>query len=480
MIVAPARIGEVDSRTIAAGTPGLTLMKRAAHACVRVIEGRWSRRPVVVLAGPGNNGGDGWAIADELKRDGWPVTLYSDWPVEKLSGDAKLAASQSRLTPLPLAQADFSEAPLVVDALFGAGLGRDIEGHARQVVERLAASGAPVLAVDLPSGLDGLTGVVRGTAARAEASVTFGCAKPGHLIGDGKALCGDLHVMPIGLDLRAEDVCALWNGPGLWQAALPYPPLADHKYARGGLLVIGGPRHAGGAARLAARAGAVTGAGATTIAVSPSAADIYAAHLDAIMLKSCRGTEEFAALASSPKIAAVAVGPGLGIGEDENALLEAVLASGKPAVIDADALTLLSRRENPFAGLPAKSVLTPHEGEFARLFPDIGGSALVRAQAAAERAGVTVLLKGAVTVIATPGELPVLSSHASPWLATAGSGDVLTGIIAGLLAQEVSPRLSAAAGAWIHGDAAKGLGAGLTADNLSVEISTVLARLSQA
>ncbi len=473
-LIFPAHMAEIDARTIAGGTPGIVLMERAGQAVVTVLRGVWTRRSVLILAGPGNNGGDGWVIARLLKEAGWPVTIVSDWPASALKGDAKLACEASGMTPVPLERADFSGSPLIVDALFGAGLVRPIEGKFADVLRRAAESAGPVLAVDLPSGLCGTRGEVLGDSLKADVTVTFGAAKPGHLLAEGRHFSGELHVVDIGLGLREGEADALWNHPLLWRDHLPLPPSAAHKYTRGGLLVVGGPRHQGGAARLTAKAAAVTGAGAVTLAVSPQAADIYAASIDAIMLRTVRDESELADLAASDKIAAIAIGPGLGTDEKAAAWLEAVLSAGKPLLLDADAFTLLSKRGERLAGCPEGSVLTPHEGEFKRLFPDVSGSPLERAEEAACKSGQTVLLKGAATVISAPGKTPVINTHSSPYLATAGSGDVLSGIIAGWLAQGVDSHMAAGAGAWIHGESALQYGPGLTADSLWQKIPNAL------
>jgi NAD(P)H-hydrate epimerase len=464
-IVTPHRMAAVDARTIERGVPAARLMERAGTAIARVLRGRWSARPVAVLAGPGQNGGDGWVVARLLREAGWPISVYSDWPAASLNGAAKAMAERWDRAPQPLDAFKPTGGELVVDALFGAGLSRPLEGSVAAVLERTARSDAPVIAADLPSGLDGGTGETRGPVAPADATVTFGCPKPGHFLGDGPALCGRLHVVPIGLQVEPGDAAALWNAPGLWREALPFPPTAKHKYDRGAVLVFGGPRHAGGASRLTAMAAARAGAGATTIAAQGSALDIYAAQLDAVMLRRCDTAAEAGKLAESDKIAAIAIGPGLGTDEAAAGLVRAVLAAGKPAVIDADALTLIGRH-GLLGELPKACVLTPHEGEFRTLFPEVEGSALDRATGAVDRCGRTVLLKGATTVIASPDELPVLNTHSSPWLATAGSGDVLTGLIAALLAQGVDAHLAAAAGAWIHGEAGRLGAVGLTADDL--------------
>ena len=480
-LILPDQMAKVDARTIAAGTPGITLMERAGAAVTRVIRGRWHRRPVRVLCGPGQNGGDGWVIARLLREAGWPVEVYSDWPADKLSGDAQIAAQRCAWPPRPLGEAadPFISPPLVVDALFGAGLSRPLKASLADLLEAIARPGVPVVAVDLPSGLDGATGEARGAALNADATVTFERLKPGHVLSAGPALCGALFVAPIGLEVADADAVARHNHPSLWWAEVPLPPTAAHKYARGGVLVLSGPRHQGGAARLTAYAAARAGAGAVTLAATGAALDIHAAHLDAPMVARADDPAALAALANSKRTAAVVVGPGLEGGEAAQEAVLALLSVGKPAVVDASALTMFETEPDRLVdALPPKAVLTPHEGEFRRLFPDVEGDPLTRAVAAATRCGRTVLLKGASTVIATPGEVPVINTHASPYLATAGSGDTLAGIIAGLMAQEVGAHIAAAAGAWIHGDAAQRLGPGLTADDLAGAVPEVLAGLA--
>ena len=466
VLLGPEAMARADRRTIEAGTPGIDLMERAGRAVVRALRGRWSPRPVLVLCGPGQNGGDGWVIARLLEAAGWPVTLASDWPARKVSGDASIAAERAGINPRPLSEVVPSAVPpLVVDALFGAGLSRPVEGSAAAALKACAAAGAEMVAVDLPSGLDGQTGAVKGMMVPAELTVTFHRLKPGHLIGEGPAACGALHCAEIGILPDHLDIDGVRNHPSLWRENLPYPPQAAHKYARGGVAIVGGPRHQSGAARLSAQATARAGAGAVTVFARPSAIDVYAAHLTAIMTQTDSALSD--ALATS-KIGAVVIGPGLDQDDAARAQLNTVIEGGKPTVFDADALTL--NEDDPaafFARLPENAVLTPHEGEFARLFPGLSGDPVSRAVAAAERCGRVVLLKGATSVIAGPGQVPVLNAHATSWLATAGAGDTLAGIIAALMAQGLSPMAAAAAGAWLHGEAARQVGPGLTADDLS-------------
>ena len=467
-VLSPASMAEADARAIRAGTDPLALMDRAAGAVVRVLRGRYARRPVSVLCGPGQNGGDGWAVAWMLDRAGWDVTLHAMAPPDRLEGAARRAAERWRGAWAPLGELDTSPHRLVVDALFGAGLSRDLSGEALAAVRRLAGAKAPVLAIDLPSGVDGLTGQARGAAPRADATVTFHRRKPGHLLQPGKALCGALHVAGIGLDDEgAPD--ALRAGPDLF--ALPRPKAATHKYARGSVVVATGGRLSAGAARLAANAAARTGAGAVTLASPEDALAVNASASTAVMVRRADGADALAGLVAGRASAGV-LGPGMGRTGGTRAGVLAVLANGAPCVLDADALTAFEDEPDAlFGALHGACVLTPHEGEFARLFGEEArageGGKLARAGAAADRAGCTLLLKGPDTVVATPGRVPVICDHGPPWLATAGSGDTLAGVIGALLAQGMGAHEAAAMGAWLHAEAGRLGGPGLMADDLA-------------
>ena len=484
-VLTPAGLAAADARAVEAGTAPLELMDRASAACVRAIRGRWPRRPVTVLCGPGQNGGDGWAIAWMLQRAGWPVTVHAAVAPMRMSGAARQAAERSSIAPEALGRFEPAAGDLVVDALFGAGLSRDLQGAALEAVGRLAASGADVLAVDLPSGVDGATGRVRGAAARADTTVTFHARKPGHLLWPGAPLCGRVVVADIGLGEAATSVNgagdlpdALHNHPSLWAL----PPLAGdtHKYARGSVVVMSGPAISAGAARLAAFAAARGGAGAVTLVSPLGALEANAAHLDAIMLRGIDRDGDLAEIAGE-RDSAVVIGPGAGRSVQTRTRTEQVLAAGGPVVLDADALTLFEEEPDALFGqLHERVVLTPHEGEFARLFGDSGNDKLTRTREAAGRAGATVLLKGPDTVIASPGSVPVISTHAAPWLATAGSGDCLAGLIGALLARGLGARDAACAGAWLHGEAGRRAGPGASADDLPTLIGAALADVDRS
>jgi hydroxyethylthiazole kinase-like uncharacterized protein yjeF len=473
-----------DRLTIEAGTPGIALMEAAGRAVADAARREFpDARRILVAAGPGNNGGDGYVAARLLAEAGFDVTLAGMLPAAMMKGDAALAGASYGGPYLDLAGQDPAGFDLVIDALYGAGLRGGIDGEAGEFIERLGAAGVPVLAVDLPSGVVGSTGEVKGPAVRSEATVTFFRAKPAHYLYPGRALRGRLTVADIGIPARVLETIRpeTWlNGPALWGDAFPRPDPTGHKYGRGHAVVLSGPLHRTGAARLAARAALRIGSGLVTVASPKSALLVNAAHLTAIMLAPVDTAAELAELLSDRRFTAVAIGPAAGVGGATAAKVRAALASAAHVVIDADGMT--SFAESPtdlfdvIAAREADTVLTPHDGEFARLFPDLGaGSRLDRARAAAARAGAVVVLKGPDTVIAAPDRRAAINANAEPWLATAGSGDVLAGLVAGLLAQGMPAFEAAAAAVWLHGEA--GRGPGLIAEDIAEALPAVLARL---
>jgi hydroxyethylthiazole kinase-like uncharacterized protein yjeF len=482
-LLTAAEMAEADRRTIAAGTPGMTLMEAAGAAVADVAAALVPDGPVLVVAGPGNNGGDGFVAARRLAAAGRAVTvaLYGD--PARLRSDGAIARERWSGPTLPAA-GPLPEAALVIDALFGAGLDRDVTGSAAGLVAAMNA-GPPVLAVDLPTGLDADTGRPLGVAVRAAATVSFFRKKPGHLLYPGRGLCGPLTLAQIGIPeavLDAIGPAAFENTPALWGALWRPPSPEDHKYRRGHALVVSGPLARTGAARLAAGAALRAGAGLVTLASPGAALAVNAAHLTAVMLTRVDDAAGLAAALAEPRLTAVALGPGLGTGPREQALVAAALAAPPAALLDADALTVW--QDDPpalFAAIAARAaavVLTPHDGEFARLFPDLADLAKpARTRAAAARSGAIVLLKGADTTIAAPDGRLAINANAPPWLATAGSGDVLAGLAAGLLAQGLPAFEAACAAAWLHGAAGAEAGPGLTAEDLAPALRPVLRRL---
>ena len=478
-LISVAEMYAADAAAARSGTPGLTLMENAGRAVADAIVRRWAPRPVAVLCGPGNNGGDGFVAARLLAGAGWSLRLGLMGDPGSLKGDAAAAAARWEHPVEPLSLAMLDGEPLVVDALFGAGLARPLDGVTLALAEACTDRGLPCVAVDIPSGIHGDSGAVLGGAFRADLTVTFARRKPGHLLLPGRARAGDVVVADIGippaviaeLGLRAHE-----NGPALWLARLPRPGAADHKYSRGHALVVGGDGAHSGAARLAARAALRVGAGLVTVHAPEAAIPVYAAQLSAVMVAS---TADLGEALADERRNALLIGPGCGASPATRAQTLQALGAGKRCVLDADALTAF--RDDPaalFAALGPDCVLTPHEGEYRRLFAH-DGDRLARARAAAEESGAVVVLKGADSVIAAPDGRAAINANAPPTLATAGSGDVLAGLVLGLLAQGMPAFEAAAAAVWLHGAAAAAFGPGLIAEDLSEMLPRVLRGLAE-
>jgi hydroxyethylthiazole kinase-like uncharacterized protein yjeF len=502
-ILTTAQMAQADRLAIAGGVPGMSLMEKAADAVVRVanqILQKSSGRRVLVLCGPGNNGGDGYVAARLLRSPRIKVRVAALTPREQLRGDALAAATAWDGAVEPAEAASFQGVDLVVDALFGAGLSRDIQGGPAELITRLnrwrRESGQKIVSVDTPSGIDGSTGAVRGVAVEADATVTFFRLKSGHLLLPGRSHCGYLTCAHIGIRSRVLDEIAphtFVNAPGYWLNELPFPKVEGHKYARGHAVVVSGGASFTGAARLAANAALRAGAGLVTLASPRDAMTVNASALTSVMIREADEAADLNALLADARINAVALGPGLGVGEATRDQANAALTAGRgrrATVLDADALT--SFHEEPqslwraIKTAPGPVVLTPHAGEFARLFSgkedppgDAPLSKLDRARAAARESGAILLYKGPDTVVAAPDGRATILPWAPPWLATAGSGDTLTGIIAGLLAQGMEPLAAASCGAWMHARAAAIFGPGLIADDIAATLPAVWRELSE-
>ena len=478
-ILSVAQMATADKAACDAGVPTFDLMIRAGVAVADLVAARWSPRPTVILCGPGNNGGDGFIIAQTLADAGWPVRVACTLEIARLKGAAAQAAQNWTGETGRLTEASAKGAELVVDALFGAGLARPVTNLVKSVLAACESAKTPILAVDLPSGLNGDTGKPMGYAPHATLTVSFHRKKPAHVLEPGRSLCGELVIADIGLAAPDAKVRLWENLPGLWLDRYPWPSTNTHKTERGRLVVISGHAWNTGAARLASRAGLRIGAGLVTILSPIDALASNAAHLEAVMLVPFDSDAELAQAADKADVAVI--GPAAGVSAQTRANLKALARTGAALVVDADVLT--SFREAPgdlFSVLDRDDVLTPHPGEFERIFPGLLTSSpdrITAARKAAERAGAVVLLKGADTVIAAPDGRAVVNTNAAPWLATAGSGDVLAGLVAGLIAQGMDSFDAACAGVWIHAEAGATFGPGLISEDLPGRVPELLGRL---
>ncbi len=455
-LLTPAEMARADAAALAAGMPTATLMEAAGRAVARAIRAQFRPCRTLVLAGPGNNGGDGYVAARYLEQAGWPVAAAA---LETPSPGTAAAAAAARWhgPMVAFGAAEAARAGLVVDALFGAGLTRPL---AQEVTQLLRAVQAPLVAVDVPSGLDGATGQVLGYAPQAALTISFFRLKPGHVLLPGRALCGDTLLADIGLPeaVLAGIAPRCWrNHPSLWP--LPGLEVSAHKYTRGHLTILAGAAMPG-AARLAASAARRLGAGLVTL---------HAENLElAAMLRADAPGQlvsdaTLEALLADTRRQVWLAGPGLLPNEATRAAIRSVIASGRMLVADAGALTAAAQAPDLLCGA---AVITPHAGEFTRLFGAPGADRLSATRAAAARLGAVVVLKGPDSIIAAPDGRVIINDNAPPSLATAGTGDVLAGAIAALLTQGMPPFEAAAAAVWLHGAAAHAGPAGLIAEDL--------------
>lgn len=503
-----AQMKAIEAAAIASGAvTGLELMERAGAGVVAAVLEEWpemalSPQRAVVLCGPGNNGGDGFVVARLLAGRGWAVTVCALGPSETPDAMAMRSAwGGPVIGPGDLDWPDFRASAVVVDAMFGIGLTRDIAPGVWGLLEMARGAGCKLVAVDILSGLCADSGRVRSAGGYldwpADLTVTFERAKVGHHLDRAAELSGRLVVVPLGLKPEIETLARDDDGGVVDLVTVSAARLSKaggHKFSHGHALIVSGDHGQAGAARLCAGAALRLGAGLVTVASPPGAMAENAARLDAVMLRLVADGAAYRAILTDGRINALCLGPGMGMGQA--ALVHEALqgdGTSRPVVLDADALTVLARDPVAFAALHDGCVLTPHGGEFARLFPDLadrlaapaaqgpGWSKVDATRAAARRAGCVVLFKGPDTVIAHPDGRCAISSaaydRAAPWLATAGSGDVLAGLITGLLARGFAPFDAACTGAWLHVECAREFGPGLIAEDLADQLPAVFRRL---
>lgn len=477
ILLTPTKMSRVDAAAIASGISGQALMLRAGEAVAACVLRHYpAALRFAVLCGPGNNGGDGYVAADALVRCGANVRVFALGDQERLRGDARIARAgwSGRVEALEAYMPQAGD--VVIDAVFGAGLARDVPDLVQQAIADVTAAAIPVIAVDLPSGIDGASGKLRGAAFRAERCVTFVTRKPGHVLLPGRDHCGTVEVFDIGIPHRivAAEAAGLWvNGPALFQSFRRPRSAEDHKYRRGHLTVFSGPAISTGAARLSAGAALKAGAGLVTLASPSDSLAVNAAHLTAVMQTAMDTLADVESWLIDQRRNTFALGPGFGDRDKARSYAVAIARSGRNLVLDADGISAFSgdasALREAFEGSAGQLVITPHEGEFTRLFPDIArgdGGKVEKALAAARAISGIVVYKGADTVIACPDGRTAIEEQAPATLATAGSGDVLAGIIAANLANGMPAFEAACAGVHQHGQAARRAGEGLTAEDL--------------
>lgn len=505
-ILTNEQMGAADRLAVELGVPSLTLMENAGRS-VADEAGKMTDAGarIAVLCGPGNNGGDGFVVARLLHARGWEVEVFLYGDSKKLPPDARVNYERWRelgeASRWDSNRIDEARADLFVDAVFGTGLARALPAEVSNPLSNLKRYRPPlhrVAAVDAPSGLclDSGKALVsedsedHGTFA--DLTISFHRMKLGQLLADGLIRCGNVVVADIGLSNDwTEDIVVHTSLKTLTHDEVPQLEkwVGQHKYSHGHALILSGGPGRTGAARLAARGALRIGAGLVTLGVPGSAQMQVASQITAIMLRRVDDAKALAEVLEDYRLTALCLGPGMGLGEASRSLVEAGLTSGRACVLDADALTVIAGDTDLFALLHRNCVLTPHGGEFARLFPDLAQrlgdeptsgpaySKVDATRAAAKRAGCVVLFKGPDTVIAAPdgrcGINAAVYDRAAPWLATAGSGDVLAGFVTGLLARRFAPMEAAETAAWLHVEAARKFGPGLIAEDLPETLPAV-------
>ncbi len=487
-LLTPEQMDVADKLSVKANVSSLMLMENAGRAVAEIVadsvkDASQLLGPIVIIAGPGNNGGDGFVAARYLETWGYPVQLYNISDSTELSGDAKVMADRWQGEMLPATPECIKGASVIIDAMFGTGIARPLGGLAAQMVDASnRATSALKVAIDLPSGLCGATGQIDGACFQADLTVTFFALKPGHLLIPGRYYCGGLdhiHLVDIGI---AEDVLSdimpktAINTPELWQGYYSQPSPVGHKYDRGHVLVLGGKEPTLGASRLTALSALRSGAGLVTLAAHSDSYNIQATALTDVMVKRFDSGFGFLGIVEDPRMKVIAIGPGAGIGEKTAETVLGVLSKGRVCVVDADAISSFGGRVDLLKGHKGTLIMTPHEGEFARILPDLAKdmSRIEGAKAAAELLNAVVVLKGPDTIIASPHGHAVINVNAPAWLSVAGTGDVLSGIIASMVAQGMPPFEAACAGVWFHSSAATDAGKGLIASDLIESLRTVM------
>lgn len=480
-ILTAEQMKKADLEAIAGGIPAIQLIDTAARGLADIIGKNYEPRPVLFLNGPGNNGADGWIAAQYLKDAGWDVRVACTVKKSELKHDAKQAAEKWDGEAEALnSNLSLKGNPLIVDCIYGTGYSGTLPPEIVTLFDKIRQRKLGVVAADVPSGMNATTGASSPGTLKADLTVAFCRKKIAHVTMPGKELCGKVRVAPVQIPdttIAAQGSTVFENNPGLWLKDFPIPGPATHKYDRGHAVIYGGDKT--GAAKLAAAGAQRAGAGLVSIATRAETKATFDNFRASIMTQQWDTSEDFKSILRDERKNVVLLGPGAGDPARLRESVETTLAFNKAAVLDADVFTVFKdNARDLFTQLsPDKHVLTPHEGEFARIFGEMEGSKLERAWKAAKIANAVVVLKGSDTIIAAPDGTAVINTNAPSTLATAGSGDVLAGLITGLMAQGMTPFMAASAGVWLQAETARNFGLGLTAEDIIHHIPQTLNRV---
>ncbi|MEB3703066.1 Bifunctional NAD(P)H-hydrate repair enzyme Nnr [Candidatus Bealeia paramacronuclearis] len=451
-----------ETHAVSHGLTLSTLMENAGRAASLEIMKRWDTKRTVILAGPGKNGGDGFVVARHLREAGWPVRVFG-------TPESSLAQEMAHQVDgiLPLDKVDFEDQDLIIDALFGTGLKRSLENPWHILIAKANASGLPIVSLDLPSGVNSDTGEIMGKAIQATLTITFDAPKPGAFLFPGKEFFGILITKDIGIpNSNSEDLQIFLNTPELWKSFLKVPTWRDHKLSRGNVLVIGSS-HMVGAPKMAALSARRVGAGYVTLMVPKTIEAFLQGSVWGEIIKSYKTSEDIEMALQSGRFQSVVIGPGMPPSLETQEIVKTILKWHKPTVLDGGALSSFeNQKEDLFESLHENVVITPHEGEFLRLFPHLQGKLRIEmAKTASSQISATLILKGADTLIAKNGKIAI-QPFASPWLATAGTGDILAGILGAFLSKKLLPFEASLAAVWVHASASQIVGPYLIAEDL--------------
>ena len=459
-------------------------MKNAGKLVFRFIKKKFSsKQPIIVLCGPGNNGGDGFIVAKLLKNHGYPINVYIYTDEHNYKGDALKAVREFGKCSKKIDLFKLKKKALIIDALFGIGLKRNIKGKLKKIFNQINKSNNSVISVDIPSGVCSNTGKILGSAIKADFTVTFHRKKVGHVLAPGKKFSGKIEVVDIGFSQQKMKTQCLENSPNLWAKHFPWKKTTDHKYSRGRVVVYGGQKEFTGATILSAQAALRTGTGSVKIICSRDTLQIYSIKFPSALKTEINDIFQLEHFLKNEKITSILIGPGLGTSKKNKEITKLILRKIKYVVLDADALTCFKDDlKSLYSLLDKNKIITPHLGEFHRIFPKIKKNLnnIDKVLNAVKLIKSNIVLKGPSTIIVSYNNKIVINDHSSSELAVIGSGDVLSGLIVSLVGdKKMSPFLAGCASTWLHGDIAKNYGKGLIAEDIVEEIPNALKRLKK-